>query len=620
MSKVVGIDLGTTNSLVAYAKDGVPLVIRDRAGDGLVPSIVSVAPDGTVYVGREAQRRLLTQANRTVYSVKRFMGKGFDDLRDETHLFPFTIGGDPGGVVRIGLGDREFTPPEISAFILRELKRRAEEFFASEGDIDPEVDRAVITVPAYFNDAQRTATRDAGRIAGLEVLRIINEPTAASLAYGLDKRHTGIIAVYDLGGGTFDISILRVEDGVFQVLSTNGDTHLGGDDLDLLLTGSVLAEMGGAPTAEHIQAVRKAVIQAKWDLSEREEADLSVASGGSDAAQGVSPAYRRRITRAEFETMIRPTIDRTLEPCRQALADAELTPSQIDEVVLVGGSTRIPLVRRLVAELFGMTPHSELNPDEVVALGAAVQADILVTGNREMLLLDVTPLALGIETMGGLMSKIIVRNSTIPATGSEMFTTFADNQTAVDIHVLQGERELVADNRSLARFKLRGIPPMPAGMPRVQVQFQIDANGILSVTARELRTDIEQAIEVKPSYGLTDDEVERMLLESFEHAEADFAARLLIDARNEAETVIQATEKSLRAPEFVELAKTELTAGEHERIRSALADLKAVLNGPDREAIQQKTHALNEATQHLAEVMMNRSVHAALSGKNIDQL
>jgi Fe-S protein assembly chaperone HscA len=618
MSKVVGIDLGTTNSLVAYAKDGVPLVIRDRAGDGLVPSIVSVAADGTVYVGREAQRRLLTQANRTVYSVKRFMGKGLDDLRDETHLFPFAIGGDPGGVVRIGLGNREFTPPEISAFILRELKRRAEEFFASEGDIDPEVDRAVITVPAYFNDAQRTATRDAGRIAGLEVLRIINEPTAASLAYGLDKRHTGIIAVYDLGGGTFDVSILRVEDGVFQVLATNGDTHLGGDDLDLLLTERVLAEMGGAPTAEHIQAVRKAVIQAKWDLSEREEADLSVAR--PDAAQGVSPAYRERITRADFETLIRPTIDRTLEPCRQALADAELTPSQIDEVVLVGGSTRIPLVRRLVAELFGMTPHSELNPDEVVALGAAVQADILVTGNREMLLLDVTPLALGIETMGGLMSKIIVRNSTIPATGSEMFTTFADNQTAVDIHVLQGERELVADNRSLARFKLRGIPPMPAGMPRVQVQFQIDANGILSVTARELRTDIEQAIEVKPSYGLTDDEVERMLLESFEHAEADFAARLLIDARNEAETVIQATEKSLRAPEFVELAKTELTAGEHERILSALADLKAVLNGPDREAIQQKTHALNEATQHLAEVMMNRSVHAALSGKNIDQL
>jgi Fe-S protein assembly chaperone HscA len=618
MSKVVGIDLGTTNSLVAYTKDGVPLIIRDRAGDGLVPSIVSAASDGTVYVGREAQRRLLTQANRTVYSVKRFMGKGFDDLRDETHLYPFTIGGEPGGVVRIGLGDREFTPPEISAFILRELKRRAEEFFASEGEIDPEVDRAVITVPAYFNDAQRTATRDAGRIAGLEVLRIINEPTAASLAYGLDKRHTGIIAVYDLGGGTFDISILRVEDGVFQVLSTNGDTHLGGDDLDLLLTERALAGMGGAPTAEHIQAVRQAAIQAKWDLSEREEADLSVAR--PDAAQGVSPAYRERITRADFETLIRPTIDRTLEPCRQALADAELTPSQIDEVVLVGGSTRIPLVWRLVSELFGRTPHSELNPDEVVALGAAVQADILVTGNREMLLLDVTPLSLGIETLGGVTSKIIMRNSTIPATGSEMFTTGVDNQTAVDIHVVQGERELVADNRSLARFKLRGIPPMPAGMPRVQMQFQIDANGILSVTATELRTSIEQTIEVKPSYGLTDEQVEKMLLDSFEHAEADFAARLLIEARNEAETVIIATEKALRAPEFAEIARSDLALGEQKRIEQTLIGLKHVLSSSDREAIQQWTHVLNDATRHLAEIMMNRSVQAALSGKNVNDV
>ena len=620
MSKVVGIDLGTTNSLVAIVQDGAPIVLRDRAGDGLLPSVVSVSADGTVYVGREAQRRLTTEAHRTVYSVKRFMGKGLDDVRDEARQFPFRIGGDPSGVVRIGLGEHEFTPPEISAFILRELKRRAEEFFAARGDIDPDVDRAVITVPAYFNDAQRTATRDAGRIAGLEVLRIINEPTAASLAYGLDTRHTGIIAVYDLGGGTFDISILRVEDGVFQVLSTNGDTHLGGDDIDLLLTERVLAEMGGAPTPEDAQAVRKAVIQAKWDLSEREETDLVVPQSGPSGATPDGPAYRKGITRADFETLILPIVDRTLGPCRRALADAELSPAQIDEVVLVGGSTRIPLVRRLVAELFGTTPHSEVNPDEVVALGAAVQADILVTGNREMLLLDVTPLSLGIETMGGVTSKIILRNSTIPATGSEMFTTFADKQTAVDIHVLQGERELVDDNRSLARFKLRGIPPMPAGMARVQVQFQIDANGILSVTARELRTDIEQTIEVKPSYGLTDEEVERMLLESFEHAEADFAARLLIDARNEAETVIQATEKTLRTPELADLAAAELAPGECDRIASALEALKAVLNGPDRDAIQQNTHSLNDATKHLAEVVMNRSVQAALSGRNIDQL
>jgi Fe-S protein assembly chaperone HscA len=613
MSKTVGIDLGTTNSLVAYVKDGVPLVIRDRSGDGLVPSVVSISEDHTVFVGREAERRLLTDAGRTVYSVKRFMGKGVQDVGDEAGLFPFRLAGDPGGIVRIGLGAREFTAPEISAFILRELKRRAEAHFAEQGEIDPEVDRAVITVPAYFNDAQRTATRDAGRIAGLDVLRIINEPTAASLAYGLDKRHAGLIAVYDFGGGTFDISILRVEDGVFQVLATNGDTYLGGDDIDLVLMEEILGDAGSgysrmASTGGEVQAMRQAVIRAKLDLSDHEEAEIAV--GG----------YRRRITRAQFEAAIRPIVERTLEPCRQALADAGLRAAEIDEVVLVGGSTRVPLVRRLVGELFGRAPHSELNPDEVVALGAAVQADILMTGNREMLLLDVTPLSLGIETMGGVMSKIIMRNSTIPATGSEMFTTFVDNQTAVDIHVLQGERELVDDNRSLARFKLRGIPAMPAGMPRVQVQFQIDANGILSVTARELRTDVEQTIEVKPSYGLTDEEVERMLLDSFEHAEADFAARLLIEARNEAESVIRATEKSLRAPEFPAIAEAELAAGERDRIEAALAELRSVLNATDRELVQKKTRALNEATQHLAEVMMNRSVHAALAGKSIDRL
>ena len=604
MSRVVGIDLGTTNSLVAYVKDGAPVVIRDRSDDALLPSVVSAAEDGTIYVGREAQRRLLTDAARTVYSVKRFMGKGPDDVRDEASLLPFRVAGEPGGVVRIGLGEREFTPPEISAFILRDLKHRAEEFFASQGEVDNEVDRAVITVPAYFNDAQRTATRDAGRIAGLDVMRIINEPTAASLAYGLDKRHQGLIAVYDLGGGTFDISILKVEDGVFQVLATGGDTHLGGDDIDLLLMHRVLSEVGWSQPAERVQEIRKAVIQAKWDLSDREETELN----------------GKRFTRAEFETMIRPIVDRTLEPCRQAIADAGLQTSQIDEVVLVGGSTRIPLVKRLVGELFGKTPHSELNPDEVVALGAAVQADILVTGNREMLLLDVTPLSLGIETMGGVMSKIIMRNSTIPATGSEMFTTFADNQTAVDIHVLQGERELVPDNRSLARFRLRGIPPMPAGLARVQVQFQIDANGILSVTAHELRTDVEQTIEVKPSYGLTDDEVEQMLLDSFEHAEADFAARLLIEERNEAESVILATEKTLRSPEFAEIAKHDLAPGEQQRIEAALAAVKAAIGGNDREAIHEKTHALNDATRHLAEVSMNRSVHAALSGKSVNDM
>jgi Fe-S protein assembly chaperone HscA len=631
MSKVVGIDLGTTNSLVACVKEGAPVVIPDKAtGDGLLPSVVSASAEGTIYVGREAQRRLLTDAERTVYSVKRFMGKGAEDVGDEARLFPFKViaganagsdGSGTEGVVRIRLGEREFTPPEISAFILRELKHRAEEFFREQGEFDFEVDRAVITVPAYFNDAQRTATRDAGRIAGLEVLRIINEPTAASLAYGLDKRHTGVIAVYDFGGGTFDISILRVEDGVFQVLATNGDTHLGGDDIDRLLTELVLADSnltasGFTRTPEGVQEVRKAVIRAKHDLSDHETAEIIV----GNVARGLGPAYRRPITRAAFEALIRPVIDRTLAPCREALKDAGLEPSQVDEVVLVGGSTRTPLVHRLVGDLFGRTPHSELDPDEVVALGAAVQAENLVTGNREMLLLDVTPLSLGIETMGGVTSKIIMRNSTIPATGSEMFTTAVDNQTAVDIHVLQGERELVGDNRSLARFKLRGIPPMPAGMPRVQVRFQIDANGILSVTASELRTGVEQTVEVKPSYGLTDEEVERMLVESFEHAEADFTARLLIDARNEAESVIMHTEKSLRADDFAEIARADLSADEQRRIAESLAALKALLSSTDRAAILEGTTRLNEATRHLAEVMMNRSVHTALAGKNVDQI
>ena len=617
MSKVVGIDLGTTNSLVAYADEGRPVVVRDDNGDALVPSVVSVGEDGTIYVGREGQRRLLTAPSRSVYSVKRFMGRGIEDVEHEAALLPFWVSGDPGGVVRIGMADREFTPPEISAFILRELKHRAEEHFRERGDFDFEVDRAVITVPAYFNDAQRTATRDAGRLAGLEVLRIINEPTAASLAYGLDKRDRGTIAVYDLGGGTFDISILKVEDGVFQVLSTNGDTHLGGDDIDRLLLEQVLAEIAGPKEQDSttVEAIRRAVIQAKWDLSDIDETEIRI-----EPLPAAHAGYRRAITRADFEDLIRPLVERTLEPCRQALADAALQPSDIDEVVLVGGSTRIPLVRRVVEELFGRKPHSDLNPDEVVALGAAVQADILVSGRREMLLLDVTPLSLGIETMGGVVSKIILRNSTIPASGREMFTTGVDNQTGVDIHVLQGERELAADCRSLAHLHLGGIPPMPAGLPRIEVRFQIDANGILSVAARELRTSIEQTIEVKPSYGLTDQEVERMLIESFEHAEADFEARLLIDARNEAETVIQATDKVLRRPDFAALAAEQLEAGERERIEAALTDLKAVIAGSDRAVIQEKTHVLNHATQHLAEVTMNRTVREALAGRNVKDI
>jgi Fe-S protein assembly chaperone HscA len=570
-----------------------------------------------VYVGREAQRRLLTDSARTVYSVKRFMGRGIEDVKDEERWFPFKVSGEAGGVVHVHLGDRELTPPEISGFILRELKRRAEAFFMKEGDFDPEVAAAVITVPAYFNDAQRTATRDAGRLAGLEVLRIINEPTAACLAYGLDKRREGIIAVYDLGGGTFDISILKVEEGVFQVLSTNGDTHLGGDDIDRVLVEMVAADLGLDPATQAgaVQAVRKAVIQAKWDLSEFDETHIELGQ-----VPGRTKPYRRRLTRAEFESLVEPIVARTLQPCRRALEDAGLDPGQVADVVLVGGSTRIPMVRREVERLFGKKPHTDLNPDEVVAVGAAVQADILVSGRREMLLLDVTPLSLGIETMGGIVSKIILRNSTIPASGSEMFTTFVDSQTAVDIHILQGEREMATDNRSLGRFKLRGIPPMPAGLPRIQVRFQIDANGILSVSAHELRTGIEQAIEVKPSYGLTDEEVERMLIASFEHAQEDINARMLIELRNEAETIVAATEKTLRRPDFAEIAAALLKADEVAAIRAALADLTQAMGTDDRDAIQVKTGVLNQATHHLAEVMMNWTVQAALAGRTADDV
>ena len=624
MGKVVGIDLGTTNSLVAHVVDGAPVVIRDASGDALVPSIVSVADDNTFFVGREAQRRLLTAPGRTVYSVKRFMGRGLSDVKDEAAHLPFMfVAGDPldsardrGEALRIQLGSQTLTPPEISAFVLRELKHRAEEHFREAGEFDFEVDRAVITVPAYFNDAQRTATRDAGRLAGLEVLRIINEPTAASLAYGLGSKDRGTVAVYDLGGGTFDISILKIEDGVFQVLATNGDTHLGGDDVDALLVTRVTDALGAAGvtsiTPEARQAIRKAVIQAKWDLSERDSAEIRV-----EPAPGLPKGFRQAITRTAFEAIIQPLVDRTLGPCRQALTDAGLTPADLDEVVLVGGSTRTPLVRRSVEALFGRRPHSDLNPDEVVALGAAVQADILVSGRREMLLLDVTPLSLGLETMGGVVSKIILRNSTIPASGREMFTTAADNQTAVDMHVLQGEREMASDCRSLARFRLRGIPPLPAGLARIEVVFQIDANGILSAGAKELKTGVAQTIEVKPSYGLSDEEVEQMLIDSFEHAEADFEARLLIEARNEAESVVNATEKSLRLPEFPQVAAEDLEPGEVAKIEAALAELKAALLGTDREIMQTRTLALNHATQHLAEVVMNRTVKAALSGKNV---
>ncbi len=613
MAKAVGIDLGTTYSLIAYLdpQTGRPRCIPGPYGETLCPSVVSVDPDGGIVVGEPAWRRLLTQPERTIYSVKRLMGRGVADVQDELKIFPFRIDPESRNVIRVRLGDRVFTPPEISAFILRELKSWAEEFFHDA------VDRAVITVPAYFNDAQRQATKDAGRLAGLEVLRLVNEPTAAALAYGLHEQQRGLVAVYDFGGGTFDISILKListgEGDIYQVLATNGDTHLGGDDIDNLLQsvahGEVREQFGIdlAAHAEARQELRKALIGAKHELSSAEATIVRFSLPGGRV-------YAREIRREEFEALIRPIIDRTMSPVKMALADAKLAPAQMDEVVLVGGSTRVPLVRRMVEEYFGRGPHAELNPDEVVALGAAAQANILESGVKNMLLLDVTPLSLGIETYGGAVAKIIPRNSTIPASAQELFTTGVESQTGIDIHVLQGERELAKDCRSLAKFQLK-VPPGPAGLARIEVKFLIDANGILQVSARDLRTDEQHSIEVQPSYGLSDAEIERMLEESIEYAEQDFAERQLIEARSEAETVLRATEKALG-----QQPATEIDASERGAIDSTAAALRAALAGTDYKLIRARLDELNQATTPLAERMMNRALATALEGRRVGEV
>src|SRR5438477_9719866 len=538
MSRIVGIDLGTTNSLVGYVDEttGLPRVIPDAEGRVLLPSVVSFTREG-VLVGKAAKRLLVRRPATTIYSVKRLMGRGYEDIKEELCYLPFKVA-PCDGIVKIQVEDREVTPPQVSAIVLKSLKERAEKHFGEP------IEKAVITVPAYFNDSQRQATKDAGRIAGLDVVRIVNEPTAASLAYGLHRLKEGVIAVYDLGGGTFDISILRVKDGVFEVLATNGNTHLGGDDFDRAIVVWLLDDIRSkhgvylGRDSEAMQELRLAAEAAKIRLSVDERAALTIPFDGF--------TYHREIARTELEELIGKLVDSTLGPCRVALADASLGSSDIDEVVLVGGSTRVPLLRRRVRELFGKTPHSQLNPDEVVALGAAVQAHILAGGITSMLLLDVTPLSLGIETLGGIVSVLIPRNTTIPTSAREMFTTSVDGQTVVDMHVVQGERELAKDNRSLARFELRGVDPMPAGMPKIEVTFLIDANGILQVQAREQRTGKAAAIEVKPTYGLTEGDVERMVEDSFTYAEADVETRLLIETRNEADTVLTHVERALR--------------------------------------------------------------------------
>jgi molecular chaperone DnaK len=604
MSRIVGIDLGTTNSLVAHVEGGIPRVIPDAEGRALLPSIVAWTPHGVV-VGEAARRQLARNAARTVYSVKRLMGRGYEDVKDDLSRLPFEVT-PHAEVVTIRIGDREVTPPEVSAHVLRALKRRAEAHFGEA------VEQAVITVPAYFNDAQRQATKDAGRIAGLEVLRIVNEPTAASLAYGLQKMAEGIIAVYDLGGGTFDISILRVKDGVFEVLATNGNTHLGGDDFDQALVDWIAADIRARhgvdlrSDAEAMQEIRLGAEAAKCRLSFEERTVLSIPFERF--------TYHRDITRAEVEGLVGPLVATTLGPCRRALADAGLDAKAVDQVVLVGGATRTPLVRRRVEELFGRAPHSRLNPDEVVALGAAVQAQILAGGITDMLLLDVTPLSLGIETLGGIVSVLIPRNTTIPTLAKEYFTTSVDGQTTIDMHVLQGERELAKDNRSLARFDLAGVDPMPAGMPKIEVTFLIDANGILQVQAREQRTGKAASIEVRPTYGLSEDQVEQMVEDSFTHAEADVEARLLIETRTEADTVINHVERALR--QAGRLASDD----ERASIETALAALRAARPGTDRDEIRERTIALNQATAPLADRMMEAAIKDAVTSKRADRL
>jgi molecular chaperone DnaK len=613
MGRIVGIDLGTTNSLVAYTdpQTGTPKCIPGPNRSTLCPSVVSLDPDGSIIVGEPARRRLLTQSERSIYSVKRLMGRGVADIQSELKLFPFRIDPTSKNVIRIKLGDKLFTPPEISAFILRELKNWAEAYFGET------VDRAVITVPAYFNDAQRQATKDAGKIAGLEVLRLVNEPTAAALAYGLHEKQRGRVAVYDLGGGTFDISVLKListgEGDIYQVLSTNGDTHLGGDDIDNLMQSLVREKIlqhhrvDVSAQPELAQELRKALITAKHQLSETESATLRF-----PLPNGAVFAYE--FTRAEFDALIRTIVDRTTGPVKQALADAHLSPSEIDEVVLVGGTTRTPLIRATVQEYFGRKPHTELNPDEVVALGAAVQANILDRGVKNMLLLDVTPLSLGIETYGGAVGKIIPRNSTIPASAQEMYTTGVDNQTGIDIHVLQGERELAKDCRSLARFTLK-VPPAPAGLPRIEVRFLIDANGILQVAAKDLRNGQQHTVEVQPSYGISDNEIERMLEESIEYAEQDFAERQVIEARTESEAILAATQKALGTPESATLSSEEQAA-----IASSVAALTESVAGNDYKLIRKRIDELNQATTHLAELVMNGAVSTALEGRKLAEV
>jgi Fe-S protein assembly chaperone HscA len=621
MARIFGIDLGTTNSLIAAMEAGEPRVIAvGENASALLPSVVAIAPDGAVTVGARAiamEPHLTVERDgrvsavgfaggeygAVIRSVKRYMGLGGDEVAPEDRA-RYTFADLTGPVVRFQIGKRVFMPAQISAEILRALKDGAERALGNA----EKVDRVVITGPAYFNDGQRQATRDAGRLAGLDVVRLVNEPTAASLAYGLNQMATGNVAVFDFGGGTFDISILSIKEGIFEVLATNGDTHLGGDDIDRALVDWLLAEMPDALKLDrHVwNSARMAAEDAKKNLTDVTETEVVVELPGH--------SIRKHLTRAALEQIAAPFIARTLKRCELAIADAKLTPESIDAVVLVGGSTRMPLVRNRVAEMFHKEPLCSIDPDQVVALGAAVQASVLMGNQGDMLLLDVVPLSLGIETMGGVMERLIHRNTTIPTSVAEGFTTAVDNQTHVDIHVLQGERELAKDCRSLARFKLGPIQSQPAGVPRFEVTFLIDANGILNVNARDERTGREHSVDVKPSYGLTDDEIERMLEEAIDLGEQDLEERLLISARNDAEQILGALRKQLG--EYGAL----VSPGERARMDEVAVRLDAARKGTDRDLIAKLVENLNEVTTPFAERIMDAAIKLALEKKSVEEL
>jgi molecular chaperone HscA len=601
---IVGIDLGTTNSLIAIIHPDTrkPVVLKEFDSSSLVPSVIHFGSGGNIAVGNEAKQFLVTEPENTIFSVKRLMGKSYADLDAMSHLFTYKVIDDgTDNLVKIQVGDRFYSPIELSSYILKALKDRAEHILKTP------VNKAVITVPAYFNDSQRQATRDAGRLAGLDVLRIVNEPTAASLAYGvgIDAAESKTVAVYDLGGGTFDISILRISNGIFEVLSTHGDTYLGGDDFDNAIVTHWLKQLSlkrEEVTADSSlsQQLRLTAEEAKHHLSQ------------ADAYTGSVNGREVSLTKTAFEALILPFVERTINSCTNALSDAELTVNDIEEVIMVGGSTRVPLVKSMVGKFFNRTVHDEVNPDEVVALGAAIQADILAGNNKDVLLLDVTPLSLGIETMGGLMDVLIPRNSKIPAKAGRQYTTQKDGQSGMRISVYQGERDLVADNRKLAEFNLTGIPGMPAGLPKVEVSFLINADGILVVQAKELRSGVVQAIEVKPQYGITDADVEKMLMDSIQHAKSDMQQRALVEAQTEARLLVDTTKN------FIKKHGSYLTGKEIADTEAAMEKLDALINLGSKDEVQAAIEELNGISSPYAERVMDAAVQAALKEKNIN--